>query len=303
MRSLTILICCLIIVLMTVSCNREDNAIQSETDDFSDVFFFPTDSLDYLYEGDKALIMVVENNNTFGFPEAESLFETRRAVMGSIFSELYEVDPSEFEGLTLIELIDQFGEPWQIEKITEIAEGNYDRIIALTDSTATSVYFLDSLNYLKDNGYSIDIFFNLHGTYISIVFVDGNMPAEYLCGLIVDEDIDVRSVYQCCCYASRHLPEWAETDVQAVCGATDINYYMTFSPIFFFDYWLNEDMTYGEAVRQAFYSEVCTLYTLTDRVPELSMMLLPDIQASSEHVLCGDSTLLWPDWSGTIIWE
>ncbi len=253
----------------------------------------------YEKTGKEALLIVVENNNLL-----ESMLEAGYIVyhdqVKSILADVFEVKKNDIaDSLPLTEVVDKFGEDWQIRKVTSAAQPYYSRIISLTDAAATHKAVLDSLSDMGRSGFIVDMIINLHGgenwlTGVSTVyFSDGTYDISAFCDSVKTRSIPLRALYQTCCYGASMIPSWEKTGITAVNGASDLNYFVMFSPIYFLTNWTS-GMTYGSAVRAAFNAEIEKIKSYQSVLPAISALMTEDVMKGSAQELGGtDSLLLW----------
>ena len=247
----------------------------------------------YSTEGNPALVIVSENNNSLGGGLLEIGFESYRDDAQIILADVFGVTSSELDDLSLNQIIDQFGEDWQINEIIKIASASYNKIISLTDDHASGFALLDNLEYLKDGGYDIDLIFNLHGSSESIWFSDQSYNIVDFTSQLVEKDICIRSLYQTCCFGSDMIDEWEEIDIMAVNGAFENNSLAMFSPIFFIENWLN-GFTFDEAVQLAYQMEIDKIKSYNSVLPIMQYLINDEIIEESKQITGGiDRNLLW----------
>jgi hypothetical protein len=251
----------------------------------------------YKKNGNEALLIVVENNDLL-----DSMMETGyglfHAQIKSILADVFEMDKNNIpDTMSLTQIVDQFGEDWQIRKLVSAAQPYFSKIVSLTDAKATSKAVLDSLSEMSRNGFVIDMIFNLHGGVNwgvkSIYFYDGSYDVDAFADSIKTRSISVRSLYQTCCYGSSMIPAWEKTGIVAVNGASDLNSFAMFSPIYFLNNWTG-GMTYHDAVLAAFNGEIEKLKSYQSILPIITSLLTPDVIAGSTQEFGGtDSLWLW----------
>ena len=226
-----------------------------------------------------ALVAVVENiamNNDY----LELAFSYMRDPICNLLADLFEVQPSDMDGMTLSEIIDVFGEAWQMEAIRREAEGFYDRIITLNDDRATKQVFADSLQSLRDRGYIVDCLFDLHGSETGVQFFDGFWYITNMIQTLENRDALPRILYQTCCNGSGMIDEWQNAGIQAVSGAVGLNGMAIFSPIHFVHYW-TRGFNFTEAVQAAYEGEIASLSAYDGVLPVSEILLGGDILEQS----------------------
>ena len=253
----------------------------------------------YAKNGREALLIVVENNGLLD-SMMEAGYGLFHAQIKSILEDVFELSKNTIpDSLSLTQVVDQFGEDWQISKLVSAAQPYYSKIVSLTDAGATGKAVLDSLSEMSRNGFAIDMIFNLHGgidffTGIkSIYFSDRSYNVVAFTDSIKARSISVRSLYQTCCYGSSMIPAWEKTGIIAVNGASDLNSFAMFSPIYFLNNWTG-GMTYHDAVQAAFNGEIEKLKSYQSVLPIITTLLTPDVIAGSTQEFGGtDSLWLW----------
>ncbi len=256
-------------------------------------------SVDYAKTGKEALVIVVENNDLL-----DSMLSLGYAIfrdqLNSIFADVFEVDETEIpDSATLEEVIDRFGEDWQIRELTGAARPYYSRTVRLTDSGATEKALLDSLSSLQNGGFVIDMIFNLHGGYdlwtgrSSVLFADGSRDVSAFTDSLKNRSVSIRALYQTCCYGSFMIPDWERAGITAVNGALDVNSFSIFSPVIFLESW-TAGMTFDGAVHAAYDGEIARLSSYRSKLEEIDLLLTSDVLASSTQNTGGsDSLLMW----------
>ncbi len=233
-----------------------------------------------------ALIIVVENCNMLGGGDLESIFEYIRGTLTPVLASIFQINESDMDGMTLTEIVDVFGEAWQTGAIQQAASGFYDRIIILTDESATYSNFMDSLYTLTEENYTIDVIFNLHGADDGILFSDYYCFVDDLTDEIQRNNINIRTLYQTCCYGSYMIDDWESIGIQAVNGANALNGLAVFSPILFLRYWTN-GLHFEDAVQAAYNSEIQELMEYNDILPIADLMLSEETLEESRQLLGG----------------
>ncbi len=253
----------------------------------------------YSKTGNEALLIVVENNNLL-----ESSMETGysffRTEMKTIFGDVFEMNPDDIpDSLTLDEVIDQYGEDWQIRKLTETARPFYSKIVSLTDDAATGKAVLDSLTMMSRSGYTVDMIFDLHGGSsffgggTSVLFADQSYDLDDFVDSIKNRSVCPRALYQTCCYGSSMIEAWERAGITAVNGASDQNTFVMFSPIYFLRNWTG-GMGFSDAVQTAFDQEYKKIESYKKVLEEIEMLLSDDAVAGSRQEIGGtDTLLLW----------
>jgi hypothetical protein len=247
----------------------------------------------YLDYGSKALVLVEENNGIVGFSD-ENLYSMYKQSIIPVLSEIFTVPDSLLKQLSLKEMIEQFGEPWQIRQIAEAANGYYDKIIVLNNETATLKKFIDTLKSIN-NKYTIDLILNLHGSQTSVVFSNGRVGIGILTDEIKASNTKIRAVYQTCCYGKYMIASWRNIDVIAVNGSEDYNILTLFSPAYFISEWTSGKV-FEDAVYSAYNMEIQKMKTYNNILPIESYLLTPSNLFNSIQSVSGkNSKLLWKE--------
>jgi len=262
-------------LLMMISCNdNSDNTIDVK----------------YTNEGKTSIVILVETLQVLGY-ETLSGFELYRNEIIPIFSELFEVPESELIGLSLNEIVDKYGEEWQIKEIVEVAKRKYDKIITLTDSMALANNFIDSITNLSNNGYYIDVIFSLHGSSKSVRFFDKSVDIAELTQ--TSKNIKVRAIYQTCCNAKDMIDDWEKIGVLAVNGAIGSNGISLFSPQYFLEEWTG-GKTFEESVSVAFNKDIEKVKSYNTTVPVMQYLLTDETIKNSRQFVGGlDKNIHW----------
>lgn len=253
----------------------------------------------YTKTGQEALLIVVENNNLLDslMSTGYTLFQTE---MRTIFADVFEMSPDDIpDNLSLDEVIDQYGEDWQIGELIETAQPFYTKIVSLTDDDATGKAVLDSLTMLCRSGYTVDMIFNLHGGFnffgggASVLFADQSYNLDAFVDSIKNRSVCPRALYQTCCYGSSMIEAWERAGITAVNGASDLNTFVMFSPIYFLQNWTG-GMRFSQAVQTAFDQEYKKIGSYSNVLEEITMLLSEDAVAGSRQEIGGkDTLLLW----------
>lgn len=253
--------------------------------------------ISYTTEGRSALVLVMENNNWLGGGTLETGFQIYKTEVLAIFSELFDVPALDMQNMTLVEIIDVYGEAWQIDKILEIALPHYARVVSLTDDLARSSTVLDTLAFLRDSAYDIDLIFNLHGSSTSIWFADRPVDIDNFTQTLQNHNITIRSLYQTMCYGKEMIDEWEDMGVIAVNGARAENSFAIFSPIYFLELWVS-GATFKNAVQTAYDMEIESLRSYRSTIPIVQFLITDQIKKDSKQTVGGlDKTLLWMNYA------
>jgi hypothetical protein len=252
----------------------------------------------YTKSGREALVIVVEDNKFFATSqEEEEMFAPYRDQWVSILADVFEIDVHDMDGMTLVEVIDVYGEDWMITELEKTATPYYSKIVALTDDTATSRNILDTLQSLSNEGFVIDMIFGLHGHVNRVCFAGDCESIQGITTQIASNNIPIRALYQTCCYGSSTIDNWERIGIIAVSGAKGSNRFGAFSPIYFLQHW-TRGMTFEAAVEAAFHDEHKKLKSYQAQSPLVEVFLTEnDLDASTQRVGGQNTSLLWQDFS------
>ncbi|TAL67583.1 MAG: hypothetical protein EPN82_14105 [Bacteroidetes bacterium] len=250
------------------------------------------ENITYQDTGKKALLIVVENKDLIAFSD-ENMFRSYKEMILPVLSDLFGVPKDSMENLMLGEIVEQYGEPWQLNQIADAGKDYYDKIIKLTDETATSISFIDSLKILADEDYTIDVVLNLHGSMTSLVFTDTDIDFGTLTQRIKSKGIKIRALYQTACYGKYSLNSWSNIGLYAVNGAEDLNEITLFSAAYFIREWTS-GKTYEDAVYSAYDFEIQKLKTYNNILPVDEFILTQEnLMHSLQRVTGKDTKILW----------
>ena len=253
----------------------------------------------YAQENPMALIIVDENMGIVP-TEWRYAFELRRDAFVAVFADLFGIPPEDMDSMSLVEIIDVYGEPWQIDEISSIADSHYAKIASFTDSTARFSILVDSLRSFTSQGFIIDMMFVLHSNGSYILFYDGARYVTAIVESITTISAPVRALYQTCCYSCMAIPTWELCNISAVNGANEVNSYVLISPIWFLKVW-TEGMPYDSAVYAAYQKEIDSLSCYETTFPEITYILSEEVRASSAQNIGGRLPgLLWTDFYSAI---
>ncbi len=237
-------------------------------------------------ESPKALVCVIENNNSVGGQSIETAFQIFKNSILPVFSDFFTVPKDSMKNMTLNQIIDVYGEAWQIKEIQNISSEYYDKFISLTDEMAMYSVLIDSLSLLSEQGYSIDMIFNLHGGSNGVSFYSNFCLIDKFIQDLNDRDIQIRSLYQTCCNGSGMVDDWQEYGIQAVNGAVSINSFALFSPVFYIQEWIT-GIPFSEAVENAYNMEIQELSSYRDRLPVDQFFLTDENKQDSKQIVGG----------------
>lgn len=260
--------------LAIVSC-QEDNS--------------PTNSnQNMVNEGIPALIMVIDNNDGANQQIESIAFNSYKAETLSIFSEIFGVPEDSLIDKDLNEILDVYGEPWQIKEITAAAKPYYKKIIVLTDEKATGDDLLESLSSLNDEGYTIDVVFSLHGNEKIISFTDRPTMIKNITHEIIERNIKVRLLYQTNCKSANALINWTGIGIMGCNGTVENNYLTIFAPANFIRSWVS-GASYFDAVQYAYRTEISTLKSFNDKLPMLDYFIEKGFMEGSKPIVTGNN--------------
>ena len=250
------------------------------------------DKITYLDSGKKALVIAVENKDLIAFTD-ENLFNSYKSIILPLLSDVFSVPQDSMKELTLAEIIEKYGEDWQLVQIAAAGMGYYDKIIKLTDETATTTGFIDSLKILNNEGYTIDVVLDLHASNTSLVFTDKEIDFGSLTQRIKSNGISIRALYQTACYGKYSLSFWNDIGLFAVNGAEDLNKITLFSPAYFVQEW-TAGKNYEDAVFSAYNLEIEKMRTYNNILPvDIYFLTQETLMNSLQRVSGRDTKILW----------
>lgn len=245
-------------------------------------------NLDYSNDGKPALIMVVDNNDRANQQIEDIAFNSYRFETISIFSEIFGVPEDSLINKDLNEILDTYGEPWQIKEITTAASSYYKKIVVLTDEAATSRNFIDSLANLNSDGFTTDVVFSLHGDEHYISFTDERYLIDKLTQEVKDKNLKIRLLYQTNCKSARAIDNWTSVGVAGCNGTQENNYLTIFAPANFVRAWVSGS-NYYNAVQYAYETEISTLKSFNHKLPILDYFTSNDYLAGSTPIITGNN--------------
>lgn len=267
---LIIKILALMSLLITAGCSENTNPI----------------TINYEANGKSALLIFVENNDGLINGDSEMEFQLFKPQMLQIFSELYSIEISKMEGMNLNDIIENFGEDWQINHIKNFAVGHYDTILTFRNEEASTKNLYKNLNYFNSNGYNIDAVFCLHGSKDIVAFYFDYLEIQEFADYIKSNNIKLRMLYQTCCYAGYAMPIWEKSGVPAINGAIGVNKITIFSPGFFMEEWVKGE-TFENAVKIAFNRDIQMIHKYNNLVPVDEFILNENNLSESEQKISG----------------
>ncbi|HPG39835.1 MAG TPA: hypothetical protein PLP19_11795 [bacterium] len=271
------------VLVLSLACGDDKNPVKPTEEQVK--FSLTTD-------GKPALVMVIEN--TMG-SLAELGFQVYPSEIKKILSNMFAIDTTAMTGMSLSQIVDAFGEDWQINQLKTVCAPKYQKIITLTDQTATSQILVDSLTALKNQNYSIDLLLNVKGSASEIIFY--NNAAMTITDFITkldEKDISIRAVYHTCDSGSGMIDDWKKYRIIAVNGAAQTNTLIMFSPIYFMQRWLAGE-TFADAVQNAYNDEITQLGAYASVAPVVSTMMISESAKNASKQSTGglDKNLLF----------
>jgi len=257
-----------LLLILVVSCN-EDSSVQPILK--SNLLDQPT-----------TLIVVTENNLLIN-PSFNLAYTFIKDDVLNVLSDIFKVEKSAMEDMTLAEIIEIYGEDWQNEEIRKVATSYYDTVIILTDYDATGVNLLSRIESVADKGMYIDLLFSLHASsdkYIS--FSDRRYHINEITNWLEQKQINIRSLYQTCCYGSYYFNDWNKIQITALNGSVYVNDIAIFSPIYFLEEWI-QGKSFKVAVSNAYTREIEKLRTYNNVLPINEFMLTDEILKNSKQ--------------------
>lgn len=255
-----------------------------------------TNPIKYNYSkvGVPALVMVVENSDNADSQLESIAFTNYKYETLDIFSEIFSVPFDSLLNKDLNQILDQYGEPWQIAEIKKVATPYYQKIVTLTDKTANVANLIDSLKSLSDYGYSIDLLFSLHGSEKNIIFEAGSFSIKNFTEELNKRNIKIRILYQTNCRSAISLNEWGKLGLEACNGTTGNNYLTIFAPINFIKSWV-AGTDYKDAVDYAYDMEIETLKSFNYKLPLLDYITSGNYLDGSLPILSGNNIFVTKD--------
>lgn len=233
-----------------------------------------------------ALLLVIENVNIIGDDRLELGFLLFHNTAIKLLAEFFQVNESDLRNMSLNEIVDVYGEPWQIDEMIHIASSFYQKVVVLTDSMATFSNFVDSLIDLSNDHYTIDTIFNLHGGINCVCFYDATVFIEEMISCLNQHGLKIRTLYQTCCYGSSMIHDWENMGMYAVNGAKSLNHFSIFSPIYFLHYWTT-GLNFKDAVERAYQSEMDQWISYNTTLPVINYLLTEDTLDESRQFVGG----------------
>ena len=162
--------------------------------------------------------------------------------------------------------LNRFGEEFYADCLRDMAEPKYDKVVVLTDQTATFDNFKAKLEELNSEGYLIDILLDIHGCgkdsdlnnapcdKDALLFADGKKTHEDIRGINGGKPMHLNAVYMVSCWGKEFNNDWRRLGAKASNGSTELNYYVLISPLVFMDGW-TRGQSLDKAAEQAYKHE------------------------------------------------
>jgi len=234
----------------------------------------------------------------------EKMLKIRSAVLKDksdetldILSDMFNVPKEDMQDLTMSEIVEIYGEEWQINAMKEAVGNKYKEIRVLTDDSCRGDYLMDAVEEFAGKEYYVDMVFSLHaGSSKVICFSDRNYSIDEFTNFLKSNNYYIRSLYQTCCYGSYFFDDWTNAGMIALNGSVKANGINIFSPIFFLQEWVGNGLDFKSAVKKAFDREIEKLMTYNDILPIEDFFLQPSTLEDSKMLTSGIyDKLLWKD--------
>lgn len=240
-----------------------------------------------------ALVIAVENNDGLLTGDYASVFQMYKSIVLPVLSDVFQVPIDSMKDMSLNDIIETFGEEWQLNEIAKAGNGYYQKIVKLSDESASKSNFEQTLKSLSDDGYDIDMVWCLHGNSSAFSLNDGLVEITDLTAFLKQNDIKIRALYQTCCYASKTFLWWNNYGIEAINGAEGLNSITMFSPAYFIKEWTS-GKPFDQAVQSAYNMEIEKLKSYNSQLPVMSYVLTPSTLADSKQYISGKRAgLLW----------
>lgn len=229
--------------------------------------------------GTKALLVLVENSYiispTFGF-----YYPIYKNEIDLQLAQVFGIDEKLLDTMNLEQIIETYGEDWQIKQIQSAAEPFYNKIVFLTDSTASYSAFIDSMKSLANNYNIVDVVLNTHGNENSILFGKDSKTFADITDDFKTYNVIPRVIYQTCCYGASSLTEFTKSGVYSINGCGGENFLSLFAVKLFLESWTG-GATFSSAVRYAYNQEISELSTYFKKLGIEEIILTDANKASS----------------------
>jgi len=244
---------------------------------------------------DAALIIVVETKFLLN-PFTELAFIWYKDAVLNVLVDIFGVNKSKMENLSLSEIIEIYGEEWQIREMKKTAKRYYKEVIVLTDEEATGNNLMQSIAELAEKGYYIDMIFSLHASSEKeICFIDRNYHIDEITKFLKENKYYIRSLYQTCCYGSYFFEDWENAGMIAVNGSVLSNGVNIFSPVYFLQEWVS-GKNFSGAVQRAYERDIEKVRSYNDQLPVEDFLLDEQTLKDSRQLTGGiNSSIFWID--------
>ena len=209
---------------------------------------------------DRYLITVISNN--YLIPEELSeMHDQNRFISEMALSIIFDVSRSDLAGLSLEEIVVDYGEPFLAEKYKSAATG-YEEVFVLKGEKATYENFLEKVKKVNSKEGRMDLLINIHGSEDSYLFYDDSADDSLRTGKSIRKE-DIRNdlsdknigyVYQTSCWGSKDMEVWLDIGAEVVNGAQARNDFVILSPIKFLEEW-SSGKSFKEAVESGYEHE------------------------------------------------
>ncbi len=248
---------------------------------------------DYTSTGKTALVILVENNDGVIDGIYSLGYNNYRTETLDIFSELFNIPVEAMDTMSLNQIIETYGEDWQIRSIAEAGKAYYDTIIGYRNEKCSEEMLKSTLNNLSKDSYTIDMVFCLHGTETSFSLYDRSCNVSDFTYYLNINSISIRALYQTCCFGSGMIDDWQSYGIHAVNGSVGKNSITMFSPAYFIEEW-TKGKTFEKAVYAAYNREIEKIRSYRDRIPVIEYILTNENLEDSKQKVGGiNKSILW----------
>jgi len=213
----------------------------------------------------RALVIIVENDDSPGL--SNTIYEQNKNIILPIFSSAFKTSQQELNNLTLVEIFDHHGEPFIANQFSKAAK-HYSKKVILMDEDASLQNFVNIVDLLTQEGYTVDIVVDLHGSN-SIYFFDDSYSDEEISAAFEDKSHELGFVYQTVCWGSKHIDLWKSLGAEEVNGATNANSYVILAPKVFLKE-ISKGTQFRTAVERGYNKEVKAWKLVIKLVPDLA---------------------------------
>jgi hypothetical protein len=168
--------------------------------------------------------------------------------------------------------LDRYGEPAYAACFRDMAAPYYERVVVLTDRTATYDNFKSTLEALNQQGFTIDVLLDVHGcgdrsatdpalnnapcSDDALIFAKNtpnNWVTKQLLGQINNgKAMNLNTVYMVSCWGSQFNQTWSGLGAKASNGSKELNYYVLLSPLVFMHYWTKGNLPLPQAASRGY---------------------------------------------------